>query len=582
MSVVYIGSRSKDNDFETIFQQNEIMVSFFNTNSFGQVSRSANKISYYSLKPVLKGESYKYLDSSLGLGLEEVIKESSNNFSGIEIKLIKDDIAVTISSDRMGRGRIFVLKSNDGIYLSEDIRELFPFSKRVISREGIYSVLKFGDTPELITCIDDIQAVPVGSYWKGTYEKILNEELNVKDFNIYQKFNYSFSGGNIENTRDKLDDIFSFLAKQDVMIPISGGIDSSLINYMINDHKTERYPAYYLRFGDNDNEIEFAKKAAENTKADLRIYEMKSSDFIEAFNYQVDMAQQPIGESSTIALSFFFKQCEIDNHIVLDGTLADGCYGSVNYSKEFPVYAKKSNLRSRLEEQIASFMQLNRLPGGYKFFPRDSYVSDEFIQQLNIYIGPLGNTLFKDAKKMNKVLENYFSYYYNLIDNKGIEVDDWMKYSVFKMANYASKNNTAKTFDNVGHRNEAAYPFMWKEVLEDQGKYSWDEKSKEGIIKHPLKKVIEKYVNNDFIYRKKVGLNSSFEDWICTQENKKFLEDIILTKQGVAEVMMGKSESKKIINHFMSSESVHPNVSRLVLNIAIIQSWVNKHKLTID
>ena len=97
-----------------------------------------------------------------------------------------------------------------------------------------------------------------------------------------------------------------------------------------------------------------------------------------------------------------------------------------------------------------------------------------------------------------------------------------------------------------------------------------------------LKKIIEKYADRDFIYRKKVGLNSSFEDWVCTNENKSFLKDLLTEHNGISEVMMGKRNLNLLLKHFMSEKPVHPNVSRLVINLAISQSWVKKHGLTID
>jgi asparagine synthetase B (glutamine-hydrolysing) len=351
---------------------------------------------------------------------------------------------------------------------------------------------------------------------------------------------------------------------------------------MINDSKDSSYPAYYMKFGENDPEVEFAKAAVKNTKADLRIYEMKSSDFIDAFNFQSKVALQPIGESSTIAIAYFFKQCGFKNHLVLDGTLADGCYGSTNYLNGYPVQSAKSMTRSRVEEKIASFLQLNHLPGGYKFFPRDGYINDSFIQQLNVYVGPLGNTLFKNVNSINSALEKYFEYYYKLFETRGgLKKDDWMMYSLFKMYNYASKNNTAKSFDNVGTNNSACYPFMWKEVLDNQGQYTWEEKTYNKIIKYPLKKILESYIDKDFIYRKKVGLNSSFEEWVCTQQNKQFLTSLIQKKNGISQELMGSVNLRKLLKHFNSIKPVHPNVARLVINLALSQSWIDEHKITV-
>ena len=584
MSVLYIGKASSIEGFDSIFSVENNNVLFKSSSRFCKIHFTNHSFLLFSHTPVIKKSDYEDITEFSNINFEQVLKTSHNNFASFQVCEVNGQLEVSMASARIGRDRVFVLKNKTELFLSDDIRELIPFSTKTVSKEAIYSVIKFGDTPELSTCIEGVVGVPVGSFWKGSLIDLFSKNtIAISDFQVYQQFHYDFIGGDIGKTETELESMFSFLAKKDVLIPVSGGIDSSLINYMINDYKSEAYPAYYLRFGEDDPEVEFAKKAIKNTKADLNIYEMKNSDFIEAFHHQTEMAKQPIGESSTIALAYFFKQCNIENHLVLDGTLADGCYGSANYMNNIPVPAEKSVLRSRLEEKFASKLQLSRLPGAFKFFPRDSYISDVFMQQLNIYVGPLGNSLFKNVKSMNENLEKNFEYYYDLIStSEDVEVDEWMKYSIFKMANYASKNNTAKSFDNVGTQNEAGYPFMWRKILEDQGHYNWKEKCTEGIIKYPLKKIIERYADKDFIYRKKVGLNSSFEDWVCTNENKSFLKDLLTERNGVPEVMMGKRNLNTLLKHFMSDEQVHPNVSRLVINLAISQSWVKKHGLTVD
>ena len=127
-------------------------------------------------------------------------------------------------------------------------------------------------------------------------------------FNQYYKINYSFSEISIKNTEQKLENILQYISNNKIMVPLSGGVDSTLINCIIDKFKDEKYPAYFIQFGKNDPEQTFAKMAAENTKADLNICTMESTDFIEAIEYQSNHLDSPIGETSTIPLSYFFKQ----------------------------------------------------------------------------------------------------------------------------------------------------------------------------------------------------------------------------------------------------------------------------------
>lgn len=578
MFILFIGDEELNLDFQ-VWEKNDNYSIKYKTEGFKPyLEKDENNLLLTSVTPILSGSELRELKNGGGIPLKRLVSETENNFSGIEV-FKKDNVnSLTISSCRISRDRCYFIQVKEGVYFSDDLRELIKFSDRKLREEAIYSVLKFGDTPEFITCVQDVYSVPVASLGEFNIEELLKgTKIGIDDFEMYQSLNYTHEGGDLVKTESKLNSIFKEIANKEILMPISGGIDSSLINYMVNDHLDSAYPAYYLRFGDEDPEVEFAKKAVKGTKAELEVFEMSSSDFIDSFHYQTDQAIQPIGESSTIALAYFFKQNSLTGKTILDGTLADGCYGSQNYSKGYNVQASKSKLELRINEKIAGFLQLKNLPGKNKFFPRDSYIQDEFLQQLNIYVGPLGNTLFKNTGKLNAELEQYFEYYYKMLSSSDTP-DNWMKFSLFKMVHYASKNNTAKSFDNAGNENQVYYPFTWKSILEDQGKYTWEEKSVDGIIKSPLKKVMERYAPKNFIYRKKVGLNSSFEDWVCTKENKKFLIDLITTNDGIALRLMGRSKLSSLIKHFKTDE-VHPNVSRLILNIAINQAWITKHQL---
>jgi hypothetical protein len=158
--------------------------------------------------------------------------------------------------------------------------------------------------------------------------------------------------------------------------------------------------------------------------------------------------------------------------------------------------------------------------------------------------------------------------------------DDWMKYSVFKMVNYACKNNTAKSYDNSQPENSGLYPFTWLSILQDQGHYSWVEKTLENTIKYPLKKILSSYMSHDFIYRKKVGLNSCFEDWIHVPLLKAYFSKIINRENGVAEYFLG-SRKNRLINLYSKSEPLHPNLARMVINMSILDAWLERHQISI-
>lgn len=552
----------------------------------GILEADANRFTFTSEQPyVRRNGAYTILEDG-SIALEEVIGIAENNFAGFQFRVKENGWECCISSARITRARIYFLLLSDGILCSDDLRELLPYSGRKMNPDGAFSILKYGDVPEYITVIDDIFCVPVGQRLTFGPKELKNwcKEGNIprSAFDFFFKLNFPMDGGNISKTEKLMEEQFSFISTLNPLVPISGGVDSTLANCLIDKFIEGAYPAYYIQFGDDDPEVTFAKEAAKATKAELEIAVFRPEDTIPSFGYQTDHAIQPIGESSTISTAYFFKKTGLAGHKVIDGTLADGCYGSTNYNRqvigdlpERPVW------QQRMNEWVAAQLQSRKLPGFEKFHPRDSYMKDPFMQFMDVYLGPFGNMWLRDAKNATERLLPLWQYYYSFLRVPPEQQDDWMKYSVFKMVNYACKNNTAKSYDNSQPANSGLYPFTWLSILEDQGHYSWAEKTLENTIKYPLKKILSSYMSHDFIYRKKVGLNSCFEDWIHLPELKSHFSQCLTKTDGVAAFFLD-SRRKKLLDLYLATEPVHPNLARLIINLSILDAWIEKHGIRIE
>ena len=553
------------------------LTSEFDRQSF--ISNQDNNFVFTSTRPVIKNASEEFRFAEAVPSLKEMIRSSQNDYAGFQYETGLNDFTLTANSARFTRARIYCIVQKSKIIFSNSLKELVPFSERRMNPAAAYSILKYGETPEYVNFLADIFSIPASTYLvinKNKFESFLNTgTIGFEHFVNFFQISFEGDGGNITNTARKLDSLFTLLGNIPVVVPISGGVDSTVINHLINKHSSSAYPGFFLQFGPDDLEIEFALKAAKDTKAELEICQMNPTDFQPAFEFQIDKLNQPLGESSAIAMAHYFRNTGIKDRFVIDGTLADGTYGSTNYNK--PLWAnqkQKSLLEQRAAEFILAFIQSNNLKSLDRFFPRDSLQKDEYVRFLHQYLGPFANTWFSNAGPYTDSLVKYWNFYYNMIAEKS-RSDEWARYTIFKMVNYACKNNTAKTFDLARPKNNAFYPFTWKEVLEDQSHYSWKEKTTGNIVKYPLKKILESYIGKDFIYRKKVGLNSSFEDWISTDSNKKYLIALIDRPDGIAEFMIGRK--KKKLTAIYKSGNIHPNLSRLIINLAIQQAWIDKH-----
>ena len=578
-------AESSDGFQRMSFAELELLIPAGGGGSRGLLQRHPDRFTFTSETPFLKTENgYRKIENAEE-ALSGIVAKAENNFAAFELSRTVSGWSAFASSARITRARMFFMFVENGILWSDDLRELLPYSTREMNPMGAFSILKYGDVPEYITVVKGIHSVPVGQkleFGEREFESWLKRgEIPRKAFEFFFKLDFPMDGGDIPKTEKLLDAEFEFVSTLNPLVPISGGVDSTLANCLINKFIDRPYPAYYIQFGEDDPEVKFAKEAAKATKAELEIALFRPEDTIPSFEYQNQHAIQPIGESSTISTAYFFKQTGLKGHKVIDGTLADGCYGSTNYNRNvIGDIPERPQWQQRLNEWIAAQLQSRKLPGFERFHPRDSYIDDPYLQFMDVYLGPFGNMWLRDSEQHSEALLPLWQYYYTYLKAEKPQQDDWMKYSVFKMVNYACKNNTAKSYDNSQPENSGLYPFTWKSILEDQGHYSWAEKTLENTIKYPLKKILDQYMSKDFIYRKKVGLNSCFEDWIHLPFLKDHFSKIISRPNGVAGYFLGNRKNY-LLGLYSKDEPLHPNLALMVINMSILDAWLERHKISI-
>lgn len=509
--------------------------------------------------------------------ISSITQKVENNFVGFEITTSRGDWIAYVCSGRINRQRMFYLILDYGILFSDDLRNLIPYSKKKINPIGGFSILKYGDVPESITVVEGIYSVPVGqhiNFQEESLDRWIDSMIIPKnDFSFFFNLDFPMTGGDLLETESLLENEFDFIANLNPLVPISGGVDSALANCMIDKHRTTSYPGYFIQFGEKDTELQFARQAIKNTKIDLEVTVFTSKDTIPSFEFQTARAIQPIGESSTISTAHFLMNTDFKGYQIIDGSLADACYGSTNYNKniiaELP---NRSRSEQRFNEYLAMQLQYHRLPGQDRFFPRDSLVSDPYLQFRNVYLGPFANTWLKGASEYSAELTKLWQFYYEYVKDDFAKQDHWTRYSSFKIVPY-SKITTAKTQDIPLPDNMGLYPFTWLSVLKDQGKYSWKEKSKGDVVKYPLKKILEKYMPKEFVHRKKMGLNSKFEDWIFIPYIKDYFLGILQKPSGAAQFYLGNRQ-KLLVNQYSKSKILHGNVARLIINVCMLDAWM--------
>lgn len=515
----------------------------------------------------------------------EQLSRFQNEVSGVAISNSLQEMEILLFSAKLSRSRLFFIFSNNSLFFSDDLRKLLPYSKRKLRKEIAYSIVKFGETPEYLTIIEDVFTIPCGEYLSFS-SKVLRQFINSKNINSvsfqrYFTIDYSEKGGSLLETQQVLMDALNSIKAKSPILFVSGGIDSTLLNYLYNEISETSYPAFFLDFSEAPEELYYAKKSVQNTKAEFIPISLDNSQILNDFVSSINQLIYPVYDNGSALVGYQLRRHLTDRNSLrslsfIDGTLADSCYGVRNYNYQLKEGKKQPEYISILKE----WFYLKAIFYGVAWKgtkPRDAYLNDEFLQDLLWNSGPYVNFWFHNAKEYTSLLKKEYEKYFNVLSKKNSN-EYWPKYTVMKMLLYAAKQTTVKVYDML-QPGQVYFPFMYRNVLADQGKYTWQEKSENNIIKAPLKKILGNFIDSEFIHRKKVGLQSQTRSWILAPTIKPFIQELISRKDGVAKSMMRYSQNDLVVS--FSKETPENSLVSLVLALSVIQIWCDNNNINI-
>lgn len=513
---------------------------------------------------------------------EKALANIQNEVSGFAVCQTPSFQYVLLFSSKLSRSRIYYTFSSNGLLASDDLRELLLYTQKRLKQETAYAIIKFGEVPERDTIVEDIYSVPAGSYLSFDNKKlalyIKNKHIPFDEFKKYFSIKYSLTGGSLTETEQQLKIVLSAIRPQNPSVLVSGGIDSTLLNYLYNEVCDAPYQAYFLNFKETPEELEWAKRSVKNTKARFNPLVIDNSNFLKDFIGSVENLIYPVYDNGSALVGYKLNlnlNGAGSSESLIDGTCADSCYGVRNYLQPIKQGRPQSRFMSVLKERFYMMALLS----GYRWNrtkPRDAYLDDEFLQDLLWYGGPFVNFWFKNAGEYTVTLREKYKRYLDYIDRSG-SYGYWEEYTVLKMMLYAAKQTTIKVYDML-KPHQVYFPFMFKNILQDQGKYTWAEKSEGYKVKAPLKKILERFIDRDFISRKKIGLQSQTLRWMNDPSAKRYIDDL-LSKGDLAPAMMG-ANCQKLIKGY-SKENPAPPLISLVLSLSVIQLWCDLNKVSI-
>lgn len=130
--------------------------------------------------------------------------------------------------------------------------------------------------------------------------------------------------------------------------------------------------------------------------------------------------------------------------------------------------------------------------------------------------------------------------------------------------------------ENLGLR--IMYPFIWRDILLEQGKMPWGAKVHEGIVKWPLKKLLEDFMPADFIYRKKSGFVPPLVHWLTNREFNSKVHDVVARKDSFASQIIPSRVLNELLSDALSGKKLRFPLLNVLWGAIFTEFWIQEHK----
>jgi asparagine synthase (glutamine-hydrolysing) len=500
-----------------------------------------------------------------------------------------EETTLYLVSNRAGSGRIYYHTATSGVVFSSDLRFLLGVIDGEVNPLGIYSILKYGAVPEPLTICSDVRAVRPAHYLR--HEVRTGRQRQLPYFRLRFECEGDARGTTDEReflppVRDALRRSASFLATERPAILLSGGIDSSLYGCYLGEASDEPPPGLYCVFGDDDPELEFARAIAKRIGSELHVASMGVADALRALDSVARWTDHPFADFSSLPIAFLLeaaRQRVGPGTVLVECNGGDDCFGFPDLRSERK-QAWKHAVPAALKRSIAPVLgrtsawkwessegALARLCAVVD--AHESSALDYFLVMTPVpFLGLRTRPGWDEA--LWEVLHDGFVRAVEGYDDLGYGA----KTTVRQLLQVNGRRWAAKALsvgESLGLR--VTYPYIWRDVLRVQGRVPWDAKVRDGVVKWPLKRLLEEHMPASFIYRKKSGFVPPFARWLSDDGFNRRVREILLDRDAAVAEVAPPRVLERLLADALGGRALRHPILNFLWGALFTTLWVREH-----
>ncbi len=462
-----------------------------------------------------------------------------------------------IARDRFGQKPLFFGTQNNVFAFSSDIRSFSQiFSSLTINKTALGYLFSELSTPREDSIWNEVEKLKAGHYLifdKGNIEvkKYWNPQFNKR----HKK--------NSEIDFDTIDKLITNGVKKRLVADVSvgtflsGGVDSSLITAIASRESKKKINTFSVGFNyEKYNELPFAKIVAEKYNTDHHELNVNPQDF-DTVDELINEFGEPFADSSMIPTAFVSKFAKSKVSVALGGDGGDELFCG------YPTYNEALLIQNRYKK-LKTFRGIAKIGGSLTNNSRVKNISELLNNpSLNKSKALDRNMGFNSSQLDSLFSDNKISNSFQKISLGIIKESEKLTNSIFDSIWYSTihtrlVNDYLVKVDKASmfHSLEVRSPLLDKDLFQHIIQYGPEQLLKNKTNKFILKKIAEKYIPKEVLYREKMGFAIPIGEWFRNELKDRFIDVVINSKQTVIPIDY-KFIEKLFNKHIEGSDHSH-------------------------
>jgi len=538
---------------------------------------------------------YRRFDLQADLA-ERLSKDASAAFDSIAsdyrmaaVRRRGDETSLYLVSNRAGSGRMYYHALDSGVVFSSDLRLLLRVVSCDVSLLGVYSILKYGAIPEPMTIYTGIDAVPPAHFLE--YDVRTGRQKQVPYFKL------SFECENDEGrARDEsrylppveeaLRRSSRFFGSYRPAIMLSGGIDSSLYGCYLSEAVDGPLQGLYCQFGDDDPEAEFARQIARRTGSNLHVTSMDAAEALEMLGDVALWTDHPFSDFSSLPIAFLLKNAKAvvgEGAVIVECNGGDDCFGFPDLASARK-YAAKHKIPRALKRVVAPVLGRTdawKLESSTGLLAKACSAADVHERSsLNYFLvmTPVAYLKLDVPSGWDEALWDALDRGFAAGGEDYDTLGHGARTTIRQLLHVNSRRWAAKAQsvgESLGLR--VVYPFIWRDVLTVQGRVPWSAKIRDGVVKWPLKRLLERHMPESFIYRSKSGFVPPFARWLTKEGFNRRVRDVLLDRGAVVTRVVPPRVLDELLSDALQGRKLRHSILNFLWGALFTEMWIREH-----